>query len=396
MNSARSAAGMSPRRAVTVIVLLALVTAGTVFTIRPLLSYRIIEAGMSQTWIGVVGSAYAIAPLLAAPLLGDLSDRWGTRRSLLLGTTTMALGSLALIWAATPLALMAGVIVLGFGHFLALVGLQMAASAHGTATGGIQQAFSTLSLAMSVGHVLGPGLMSVAGGSAAVPPTTEILAVLAAALVTCPLLAWLWVDSAPRARASTQRTTWPQLVRIPKLARVVAISGLVVSAIDLTGIFLPLLGTERGLSSGFIGSLLVVRAVFSALIRVVITRVIARYGAGAVAVVGLAIAAAAMCAVALPLHPALMVVAMAVLGASLGVADPITGAWSAQLAPPEAQGRAASFRIMANRTGQVVVPLAAAGIAGFVGSAGGFWLVALCLAVASAMARKGSPTFSGR
>ena len=138
-------------------------------------------------------------------------------------------------------------------------------------------------------------------------------------------------------------------------------------------------------------TLLVVRAVFSALIRVVIDRLILHHGAERVVVVGLAVATLAMCAVALPLHPGLMLVAMALLGASLGVADPITGAWSAQLAPRHAQGRAASFRIMANRAGQVVVPLLASAIGSVAGPAGGFWLVAVCLGAASGLARNGSP-----
>ena len=382
---------LSARRANLVIVCIALLTAGGVFTIRPLLSYRIIELGLDRAWIGIVGSAYAIAPLVAAPVLGDLSDRWGARRSLVTGTTTMTLGSLVLIWAMSPLTLLAGVIVLGFGHFLALVGLQMAASSYGRASGRMQQSFSTLSLAMSVGHILGPGLMGLAGGSAAVPPTMEILVILTIGLAACPLLGLLWVRSPTTGSAPVSTTTWSAIVRIPKLARVVTISGLVVAAIDLTGIFLPLLGSERGLSSGFVGALLVTRAVFSALIRVVINGLILRVGAERVAMVGLAVATVAMCAVALPLHSALMVVAMAVLGASLGVADPITGAWSAQLAPLEAQGRAASFRIMANRAGQVVVPLVAAGIAPLLGAAGGFWLVAVCLGAASRLSHRASP-----
>ena len=82
-------------------------------------------------------------------------------------------------------------------------------------------------------------------------------------------------------------------------------------------------------------TLLVVRAVFSALIRVVIDRLILHHGAERVVVVGLAVATLAMCAVALPL--------------------------------------------LASAIGSVAGP------------AGGFWLVAVCLGAASGLARNGSP-----
>lgn len=67
-------------RAHTVVGGIAMLSAAFIFTVRPALTYRIIELDLRDVWIGVVGAAYAVAPLIVAPLLGNLGDRWGPER----------------------------------------------------------------------------------------------------------------------------------------------------------------------------------------------------------------------------------------------------------------------------------------------------------------------------
>lgn len=369
----------------TVVGGIGLLSAAAVFTIRPALTYRIIDLEMQSVWIGLVGAAYAVAPLVVAPVLGNLSDSWGARRALLYGTLTMALSGVLLIPAVNVLMLLAGAIVLGLGHFVCLIGLQMAAGDHGRATSRFHQTFAMLSLSLSLGHILGPGALSLLGGSARIPPVTPILVFMTVGMMVCPILALLWHRSDVD-RTKRDAAPWGALIRTPGLLSAVTISGLVVAAIDMTGLYLPLLGSERGLSSGFVGFLLVMRAVASASVRAVLSRLVNKWGARKVVIWGMVIATVAMGAIVLPIEPWLMVVAIVILGGSLGVADPITAAWSSMLAPAAAQGRAASLRFMANRTGQVIMPLLAAALAPVLGAAGGFLLVTLCLAGSGGLA----------
>ena len=50
------------------------------------------------------------------------------------------------------------------------------------------------------------------------------------------------------------------LLRIPGLPRAVVTSGVVLAALDITLVYLPALGAERGIASGVIGVLLAMPA----------------------------------------------------------------------------------------------------------------------------------------
>ena len=53
------------------------------------------------------------------------------------------------------------------------------------------------------------------------------------------------------------------LLRTPGLGRALTTSAIILSAVDLTLVYLPALGAERGLTAATVGALLTVRAVFS-------------------------------------------------------------------------------------------------------------------------------------
>lgn len=375
-------------RAHTVVGGIAMLSAAFIFTVRPALTYRIIELDLRDVWIGVVGAAYAVAPLIVAPLLGNLGDRWGARKALFYGTVAMSAAGLLLIPAMHVGLLLGGSVLMGLGHFVCLIGLQMAAGGHGRATGSVHQTFAMLSLALSLGQVVGPGALALLGGASRIPPITPILGIMTAGMALCPLLALLWHREDPSGAPASPGVPWRSLTRIPGLVKVAAISGLVVAAIDMTALYLPLLGNERSLASGFVGMLLVLRALSSAVVRVLLGSLIAKWGARRVVVAGMVVATLAMGTLVAPIEPWMMVVAVVVLGVGLGGADPITAAWSSLLAPSGAQGRAASMRFMANRVGQITMPLLAAAIAPLMGAAGGFLLVTLCLAASGGLATR--------
>ena len=57
------------------------------------------------------------------------------------------------------------------------------------------------------------------------------------------------------------------------MARALATSATVLAVVDLTMVYLPALGTERGLTAATVGAMLTVRAVFSMLSRLLLGRV---------------------------------------------------------------------------------------------------------------------------
>ncbi|MBO3087126.1 MFS transporter [Cellulomonas dongxiuzhuiae] len=377
--------GRAPRSGLWVVLAANVLCAAGVFAIRPTLSYRAVELGIGPQWVGVVGSAYAVTALVSAPALGQLADRRGQRTATFIGACTMVLAGVLLCTADGLPAILVGSAVLGLGHFLTLIGLQMAAGQIGLAQAQVHRVFGAFAVSSALGQMLGPGLIAVVGRGSVVPPTLVILVIATSVLAVMPVLtAWLPAgETARRVHGS-----WSTVLRIRGLADVVLISGLVVAAIDLTAIYLPLLGSERQLSSAFVGLLMAVRAASSMLVRVFLGRWIARFGARAVLLVALGASTVAMAL--LPLHvPAWALIALVlVIGMGLGVGDPVTAAWASLMAPVGGQGRVQSYRLMANRVGQIAIPLAAGALTPVAGVAGGFWLVTGCLVVAVGIARR--------
>jgi hypothetical protein len=93
-------------------------------------------------------------------------------------------------------------------------------------------------------------------------------------------------------------------------------------------------------------------------------------------------AVAAIGVIALPFAALpLMIVAMAIAGLGLGIGQPLTMSWVAVQAAPGVRATALSVRLMGNRPGQVVVPLAAGTVAAVAGTEGVLAVTGMSVAV---------------
>src|SRR5690625_40974 len=77
-------------------------------------------------------------------------------------------------------------------------------------------------------------------------------------------------------------------------------------------------------------------------------------------------------------------ICMTVGGFTLGVGQPMTMTMISQGVPRSWRGPALALRLMGNRVGQVVLPLAASVVAGPVGPAGGIWFACAILGLSGA------------
>lgn len=136
-----------------------------------------------------------------------------------------------------------------------------------------------------------------------------------------------------------------------------------VSAIDVFTVYLPVLGLERGLYAGAVSLLLVVRALTSLVSRVLLEPMVNRFGVNRVLTGTIAIAVVSMGAVRLIGWIPLLVAVMVPFGLGLGLAQPITMAWVAAIAPASRRGSAMSLRRTGNRLGQTVMPVLAGSVA---------------------------------
>ena len=362
-----------PGRAQTALLLAnTIVVQAVTFMLRPAATYRALDLDVPAAWLGVLGASFAVVPLVLAVPSGHAVDRFGERRIVLAGSGLLAVAGLCFVFLADSVAgLVLASMVLGTAHLCSVVA-QQALVANRTPADRYDAAFGYYTFAASVGQALGPGLIVVFGGDRPIPDTRAIF--LGATALTVPLLV-VALFLRPSGH-HTQAAGGPgaggmrDLLCQPGLVRALKVSCVVLAAVDISLVYLPALGAERGIASGSIGVLLGLRAVASMASRLLLGRLVAAVGRRALLIGTVALSAAGLGLLLPPLPFWAMAVVVTVAGLGLGAGQPLTMSFLAESAPPGLRGRAMSLRLTGNRLGQVLIPSAAGVLAAGAGAAG--------------------------
>src|SRR5436309_5721954 len=168
--------------------------------IAPLLTFYALRLGGQPSTVGPLFSSFAVAQLLASPIWGRVSDRYGRRPVLLIGLCASAFAYLIFGFANTLWLLFASRIVQGLGG--GTTGVAQAYVADTMAPAERAKALGWLSAATSAGVVIGPIIGSVAHRFG-----TAVPGVVAAALVLLNVyFAWKWL---PESRVSDGHAKTP-------------------------------------------------------------------------------------------------------------------------------------------------------------------------------------------
>jgi MFS family permease len=377
------------RRALAVLLVHSVLTQVITFVLRPTSAYRAIELDIPTAWLGALTASFAVVPLLLAVPSGQATDRFGERRVMLVGAVLMTLAAVVFVLDVGGAAgLVLGSVVLGTGHLLSVVG-QQAAVANTAGPGRFDTAFGHYTFAASLGQAAGPILITLLGGGGELPDTGPIfLSATGLGVVLLVCTALLRMPARERVAGAGAGGGMGTLLRLPGLLRALLISCVVLAAVDITLVYLPALGTERGLAAGVVGLLLTLRAVASMTSRFFLGRLVGWVGRRRLMIVSVALSAAAMAALVLPLPAPALVALVLVLGMGIGVGQPLTMSWLAEVAPPGQRGRALSLRLTGNRLGQVLIPSTVGLVAAGVGAAGVLGATAAALAVVGVAARR--------
>jgi MFS family permease len=381
--------GRPGRRLLALLLLHSAVTQVITFVLRPTSAYRAIELGISPAWLGALTASFAVVPLVLAVPSGQATDRFGERRVMLVGAVLMTLSGLVFaVERGGAAGLVLGSVVLGTGHLLSVVG-QQAAVANTAGPGRFDTAFGYYTFAASLGQAAGPALITLFGGSGALPDTTPIfLTATGLGIVLLACTAFLRVPLGERADGRAGSGGMGALLRLPGLLRALLVSCVVLAAVDITLVYLPALGTDRGLAAGTVGLLLTLRALASMTSRLFLGRLVGFVGRRRLMIVSVALSAVSMAVVAVPLPVVAMGAVVVLLGLGLGVGQPLTMSWLAEVAPVGQRGRAMSLRLTGNRLGQVLLPSAVGLVAAGVGAAGVLAATAAALAAVGVAARR--------
>jgi MFS family permease len=365
------------RRSATALLMHSALIQAVTFLVRPAATYRAIELDVPGFALGLLAASYAVFPLLLAVPTGGLVDRLGERRLMAIGSAVvLACSAFLLVWGSSIVALVIGTALLGAGQLACVVG-QQAVVANNAASTRMDSAFGYLTFAASLGQALGPLAISLVGGASVHPDTQAIF--LLSVCMSLVLFVTTFVVSASVSggrkkvvAADGSKGSVVSLLKTPGLARALATSATVLAVVDLTMVYLPALGTDRGLTAATVGAMLTVRAVFSMVSRLLLGRVSRMMGRMRLLVLSLALSTVALAVAAIPMPVWLLFVVMAVLGLGLGIGQPLTMSWLSAQAPAGQRGRALALRLAGNRVGQVVLPSAIGVVSAGLGASGVF------------------------
>jgi len=178
-----------------------------------------------------------------------------------------------------------------------------------------------------------------------------------------------------------------ELLFAPGLTAIIAVSVVTVVAQDLIVVYLPLLGSDRGMNVDAVGTLLSIRAVAAMLARLFFARLHVAFGRAPLTLISTFVGAGAYTAIAVPLPLSLLYAAIAVAGFALSISVTASIAGVLTVATGGAIGTANSMRTMASRVGQATIPIVASLVAAAIGTGGIFVLIGLTLAAAGAAVR---------
>ena len=336
-----------------------------VYVVRPMITYRAVDLGADAVLVGLVGSAFAIAPLIFAIQMGKWVDRGRDGTALVVGSFLALAVTVGLIFFESLAFLFLAMPLLGIGHLFAMTGGQTMI-ANRSPDPKYERNFGLLTFYASVGHAIGPFVGGVLADRGGIEVEVNSALWFAVALF---VLAGLSVVALYK---KSQRERSTQVVNAGAVKRVLSVKGykpaIFVAAsstavVDVMLIFLPLLGRELGLGSSQIGILLAIRGIASMGVRLVLGRINDRFGMKFILNAGALITLLGSLSIAFITDFFWLAVAIAITGFAMGIGQPATMAWVSRISDPDHRGLAISIRLSSNRLGQVAVPVVAGAIA---------------------------------
>ena len=384
-------------------------TQTTANLVRPVTSYKLILLGWGETEIGLATAAYALLPLFVALPFGRLQARLRSPRNFVaLGVLILAAGAAYLALTNNVIHLMVASAVLGIGHLMFTIGGQSMVARRSRVTQ-MDANFGWFTASFSVGQMLGPLLSGVILGGSSLAQAQAGGADLSfsinlalwvgamASVIAVPVL-YILRPSQPPVTTGTQdlvtvepgtKPSAANILRLPGIASHMLAALALLAILDILVAFMPLVGESVGVSPMIIGALLATRGATSVLSRIFIRTLSAHYSRNFLVLVALLISAVAIAIVPAVLGLGSVGIAtafvfMTIGGFTLGVGQPMTMTMISQAVPRSWRGSALALRLMGNRLGQVILPIAASAVAGPVGPAGGIWFACAILGISGA------------
>src|SRR4051794_1071581 len=270
--------------------------------LRVTTSYRAVELGLSVVWLGVITAIYAILPIIFAVQIGRFIDRGNDAKTAWIGGGLLVLANFGFALSPSLLPLLLSTALLGIAHLLLVISQQVMCTRE-IAPGVMDRMLGNYMVANAIGQGIGPFIVGWVGGSAAIPPTGRLFWIALFIAVVTAACSLLLRPSAVRKNNAEPKKPVPiaEIARIPGIRAIFFVSVVTVAAQDLIVVYMPLLGSERGIPVDSIGMLLAVRAVASMVSRFLFSRLNEAVGRARLTVISTFASAASYIGIALPL-----------------------------------------------------------------------------------------------
>lgn len=366
--------------AVNLVLALAVFNHSAVQAARVLLALYILDFGARPLTVGLLAGTFSLFPMALSVVVGKTVDRIGARIPLVAGAISGALGML-LPWLLPGIpAIFAGAMAVGLCTAIFNVSLQNMVGLLGHKENRSRD-FSNYSMMTSTASLLGP---LIAGFSIDhVGHATACVTVAAITLVPISLLllrGGLLLAPASSSKPAAKKAGLMTLLEGPGVRRTLATGSLQNAGDSLYQFYMPVYTHSIGLSASVIGIVLAMNSAAAFVVRVVLPRMIRRFGEQRLLAYAFYMGAAALLLIPLFRQPVVLAVISFVFGLGMGCTGPIVTMLMFSNSPPGRSGEAVGLKVTANHFTKVVSPVIFGTVAGAFGLLAVFWMNAMVLA----------------
>jgi DHA1 family tetracycline resistance protein-like MFS transporter len=367
--------------------------------IIPLLPFYAETFGASPLVIGLLFAVFSVCQLVAAPVLGDWSDRYGRRPVLIFSLLGTVVSFVMLALAGSVFMLFLARIVDGLSG--GNISTARAYVADVTEPKDRARAYGLIGAAFGLGFIFGPAL---SGLLASISYTAPIWAAAGITLVATAV-AWLWLpETIHRARAGTGAPlrNLPQMLKRPDLGRVLVIDFVYWFAFAIFQTTFALFTARRfQFNASQTGYFFSAFGILGAVVQGGFIRpVVHRLGDKPTFILGLVCSAAGLVAATLTHSVAIFAMTLVPLALGIGFGHPTVSSLVSRAARGDEQGRVQGAASAIESLGRTVGPVWGTAALQRYGdatpyiSAAGFLLLTLLLSVGYQVADQDSPAAS--
>jgi MFS transporter, DHA1 family, tetracycline resistance protein len=324
--------------------------------IIPLLPYYAETFGASPVVVGLLFAVFSLCQLVAAPALGDLSDRHGRRPVLIFSLAGTVVSFVMLAVAHSVVMLFAARIVDGLSG--GNISTARAYVADVTEPKDRARAYGLIGAAFGLGFILGPALSAVLSH---ISYTAPIWAAAAVTLVAT-IMAWLWLpETVRRAHAGSGNPFryLPSLWQRPRVRRVLVIDFFYWCSFAVFQTTFALFAARRfGFGVARTGYVFAAFGVLGALIQGGLIRIVVhRLGDKRTFIMGLAFGAVGLAAAAAAQTVTMFLLALVPLALGIGFGHPTMSSLVSLVAHGDEQGRVQGAASAVESLGRTVGPV---------------------------------------